>query len=596
MKKIFYLYSKSLLSKLALMAILIVGGGSSAWAETTIFAGARENGWTYKTGGSTAYVAGGLLTSSSTSDVRTYSSDNKITISSCQKIILSAKYYSNSNKTSAYIKIKLSTDNENWNETTFSETNGDLTANYQTLTLADITPNDYYIQFEFVYSQIQSIVLKDPMSITTNTVTFGNCYANTSQVVSVSNDWLDNLNVNISNSNTTDFTISETSLNDISNGSSKTFSISFNYNPSSTGNKSATITITPTFLGAVSQTITVSANAINNSDPVLTVTPTNISAGNITSQNTKSFKVKNTGGQEMSVNITSNNTEYFTVSPSSISNIIYGSDQTVTITCNYPSIVENLGLHEATITITPTYNPSDAKEISVSATATPYYTFNEDNSSSWSTGSRSFIFKYQPSNGWNTIIVPFTLNSTNIQTIFGSSAKTYELNTYSDGVLGFKTVSSWSNSNNKPFLVYTNNAPNNSEGILFNVYISTASTTTAGNVQKNGATFQGTYTPITAGNFTDNMYGVTSSGQVRPGDGVNANMKGYRAYFTGISAPSTPGARISIVFEDDGETTDLGFVKMVDPEATDVYTLSGQKVKKGGKGIYIVNGRKVVIK
>ena len=36
MKKIFYLYSKSLLSKLALIAILIVGGGNSAWAERTV--------------------------------------------------------------------------------------------------------------------------------------------------------------------------------------------------------------------------------------------------------------------------------------------------------------------------------------------------------------------------------------------------------------------------------------------------------------------------------------------------------------------------------------------------------------------------------
>ena len=77
--------------------------------------------------------------------------------------------------------------------------------------------------------------------------------------------------------------------------------------------------------------------------------------------------------------------------------------------------------------------------------------------------------------------------------------------------------------------------------------------------------------------------------------GTGAAIKGYRAYFTGISAPAT-GAHISIVIDDEGGTTDLGFVKMVDPEAENVYTLSGQKVKKGSKGIYIVNGRKVVIK
>lgn len=36
MKKIFYLYSKSLLSKLALVAILIVGGGNSAWGDDLV--------------------------------------------------------------------------------------------------------------------------------------------------------------------------------------------------------------------------------------------------------------------------------------------------------------------------------------------------------------------------------------------------------------------------------------------------------------------------------------------------------------------------------------------------------------------------------
>ena len=37
MKKIFYLYSKSLLSKLALVAILVIGGGNSAWGQTILF-------------------------------------------------------------------------------------------------------------------------------------------------------------------------------------------------------------------------------------------------------------------------------------------------------------------------------------------------------------------------------------------------------------------------------------------------------------------------------------------------------------------------------------------------------------------------------
>lgn len=87
-------------------------------------------------------------------------------------------------------------------------------------------------------------------------------------------------------------------------------------------------------------------------------------------------------------------------------------------------------------------------------------------------------------------------------------------------------------------------------------------------------------------------YGLTPSGQIRKA-GSGASLKGYRAYFTGISAPS--GVKMIVIDEEGGET-DLGIVKMVDEKANDVYTLAGQKVQKGRKGIYIVNGKKVVIK
>ena len=216
--------------------------------------------------------------------------------------------------------------------------------------------------------------------------------------------------------------------------------------------------------------------------------------------------------------------------------------------------------------------------------------------------SESVRVKYQPVSGWNTICMPFQLRRTvspsydHLETIFGEGYSIYSLDNYSDGVLTFTSAKAGVSSNT-PYLVYAPNAPTHTNGVELTNNVSIAPYVTDTNLKdKSVFVFQGTYAPITAGNFTSDMYGVTSAGQVRPGDGVNANMKGYRAYFTGISAPSTPGARISIVFEDDGETTDLGFVKMIDPEAQDVYTLSGQKVKKGGKGIYIVNGRKVVIK
>ena len=140
-------------------------------------------------------------------------------------------------------------------------------------------------------------------------------------------------------------------------------------------------------------------------------------------------------------------------------------------------------------------------------------------------------------------------------------------------------------------MVYISDAPVHPNGVLL------ADISTYGNnpssTSKNGITFQGTYVRKDYVDG-DDWYGVTSSGQVLQA-GEGAYVKGYRAYFTGIQPP-TNGARVSIVLEGDDTTTDLGFVKMVDKDATDVYTLSGQKVQKAGKGLYIVNGRKVVIK
>lgn len=79
MKKIFYLYSKSLLSKLALMAILIVGGGNSAWAQKSLpYSYGFENndlhteGWTIQNGRTDAGYTTGIIFSSNVSHTGTY--------------------------------------------------------------------------------------------------------------------------------------------------------------------------------------------------------------------------------------------------------------------------------------------------------------------------------------------------------------------------------------------------------------------------------------------------------------------------------------------------------------------------------------------
>lgn len=208
-------------------------------------------------------------------------------------------------------------------------------------------------------------------------------------------------------------------------------------------------------------------------------------------------------------------------------------------------------------------------------------------------------FKYTAKNGWNTICVPFILNDTYLNQIFGSDWKAYTFSSYSDGVISFQKKSS-SFAVSTPYLVYTENADDVDENKIYlkSAYINTSNYSSANMTQtKGGATFQGTL-DTKYYEAEDNWYGVTPAGRIMKA-GTGAYVKGYRAYFTGVSAPSDPasGGEVKMfILDDDDIPTDLGFVKMVDENAKEVYNLAGQKVQKGRKGIYIVNGKKVVIK
>ena len=207
--------------------------------------------------------------------------------------------------------------------------------------------------------------------------------------------------------------------------------------------------------------------------------------------------------------------------------------------------------------------------------------------------------KYMPKSGWNTICMPFRLKQTvgsvfdHVKTIFGSDYKAYSLNSYDDnGTLTFKEETGALNYN-IPYLIYIESAPDNTGGVSLanNVTICYAN---SHNTVKSTATFQGTYAPIAAGSMPVGSYGLTPSGQIRPA-GSKSSLKGYRAYFTGVSAPSG-GSDVRLFILDGDETTDVGLFKMVEGEEHRVFNLNGQEVQKAKKGLYIINGKKIVIK
>lgn len=192
----------------------------------------------------------------------------------------------------------------------------------------------------------------------------------------------------------------------------------------------------------------------------------------------------------------------------------------------------------------------------------------------------SVVVKYTPADGWNTIAMPFALTDDILTDIFGAGYKIYEFKSFSENKISFATATTFYAG--YPYLVYVENAPAQEDIKLQSVSIVTAKADTYG-----GVTFQSSYAPIAAGDLTGN-YGVTSDGEIRKA-GSGASLNGFRAYFTDVPA----SARIFI----DGEATGIGRITADgELQIENVYNLNGQKVQNAKKGLYIVNGKKVVIK
>ncbi len=194
--------------------------------------------------------------------------------------------------------------------------------------------------------------------------------------------------------------------------------------------------------------------------------------------------------------------------------------------------------------------------------------------------------------GWNTVCLPFDYQAEAFWEVPDVKAQSFE--SVTEEGLNFKSVEEGGVlAANTPYLIYFQDAA--TEPVYFGVNIES---TTPKSVTHGDFTFTGTYAALTdmAG-----KYGVaTIDGEDKITLGAAGSfMKGTRAYFT------TSGAAVQSVKLNffDGEATGIEAIGSADAEAFDVYTLSGVQVRRAAKtldglqkGIYIVNGKKQVVK
>lgn len=202
--------------------------------------------------------------------------------------------------------------------------------------------------------------------------------------------------------------------------------------------------------------------------------------------------------------------------------------------------------------------------------------------------------------GWNTLALPFNVEAATLAAInaklsaLGGSMTVKELasSSYADGTLTLNFQGANSMKAGTPYLVKVTPAAVNLATMPFaGAEVSktavTVETTTVDFVPTLGLT-------EVTGDPKEILF-IGGGNQLLHPSSLPDNMKGFRAYFQ-LKGNAASASSFSIDFGD-GETTGIDDVRsQMSDVGGEVYNLNGQRVAQPAKGVYVVNGKKVIIK
>ncbi len=199
---------------------------------------------------------------------------------------------------------------------------------------------------------------------------------------------------------------------------------------------------------------------------------------------------------------------------------------------------------------------------------------------------RSFTANY-----WNTICLPFVPTSAQAEELFGSGYQLAAFTGVSGTTMQFTTITIGSFEAGKPYLVMPKTGCAAGTTVLFDVNITAKNPTpvTFGNY-----TFTGTFTTktFTSADNTTSRFVATGNKLVTPNE--NSTLKSLRCYFT---VPVAAARSLTFDIDEEGNTTGVADInRETITNNGDFFNLAGQRVAQPTKGLYIVNGKKVVIK
>ena len=201
-------------------------------------------------------------------------------------------------------------------------------------------------------------------------------------------------------------------------------------------------------------------------------------------------------------------------------------------------------------------------------------------------------------NTWSTGCFPFAMNAAQIEAAFGKGVQLGEVTGSNpeedeDGnivaiTVGFKSISAIEA--NRPFIIKVENAVSEFSVEGTDIAPESEPELKVGSGKKR-ATMYGTYVANTT-IPEENLF--LNGGKFWYSKGSSKPMKAFRSYFEfkdPLAAYEEAASRIKITFDDI-----TGIKDLKNGNGEEIYTLSGQRVEKAGKGVYIVNGKKVIKK
>lgn len=241
---------------------------------------------------------------------------------------------------------------------------------------------------------------------------------------------------------------------------------------------------------------------------------------------------------------------------------------------------------------------TDLVESTVTVSNSPRTVLNEiaTTAPAAATNANIRVNRYIKGGEWSSICLPFDMTAEQVTAAFGNDVLLadftgYDVTKDGDDVTGITVnfANATTITKNHPYLIKVSSTVSSFVADGVDVVIGTPTYTPA-----TGKSFVGTYVAETTvpnnGLFLYNNKFYYSTGKTK--------MKGFRAYFNFadvLTDKGTATAPISMSFDGEG-TTRIDVVRDLTGEGSEFYDLNGRRVETPSKGIYIVNGKKVVIK